>query len=46
MEKRLIFIQKRTTCWDFLYAILFSVVTGSGLGLVYLYRIGELPCLN
>lgn len=40
---RNIFIDKRTTWKDYLYGTIFSIVVGSTLALVYLYKIGELP---
>ena len=42
---RNIFI-KRTTLKDYLYATIFSIVVGCGLAVIYLIRIGELPCLK
>jgi|APCry1669191515_1035360.scaffolds.fasta_scaffold118424_3 hypothetical protein len=45
MDGRNIFI-KKTTRWDYLYATIFSIAVGFMLAFVYLYRIGELPCLR
>jgi hypothetical protein len=42
---RNIFI-KKSSFMDYLYATIFSVVVGSGLAVIYLIRIGELPCLK
>lgn len=43
---RNIFIDKKTTLKDYLYATIFSIVSGSILGLIYLSTIGELPCFK
>jgi hypothetical protein len=43
---RTIFIEKKTTLKDYLYATIFSIVVGVVLGLIYLSTIGELPCFK
>jgi len=37
---RNIFIDKKTTLLDYIYGIIFSVVSGVVLGLIYVYKTG------